>query len=81
VPVRILIFGNSGSGRSTLARELAREHGRSRDEQDAMLETLQEWVKGYYSRSDPWSYRTHRRIFDAFEGRKIERTQIGALPS
>lgn len=48
---------------------------RSRKEQDAMLEALQAWVKGYYERNDPWSYQAHRRIFDAFEGRKTERTE------
>lgn len=66
--MRSLIFGNSGSGKSTLARQL-----RSLGDQA--------WVAGYYERNDPWSYRAHRRIFDAFEGRKIERTLVGALPS
>ncbi|WP_290779650.1 hypothetical protein [Arenimonas sp.] len=33
---------------------------------------LQQWVAGYYDRDDAWSYREHRRIFDAFAGRKVE---------
>lgn len=45
----------------------------SREAQDAMLENLQAWVAGYYERRDSWSYAAHRRIFDAFPGRKSER--------
>jgi adenylate kinase family enzyme len=44
----------------------------SKQAQDAMFETLQDWVAGYYERQDPWSYRAHRQIYDAFEGRKRE---------
>jgi adenylate kinase family enzyme len=45
----------------------------SKQAQDAMLENLQAWVAGYYERQDQWSYQAHRRIFDAFPGRKCER--------
>lgn len=44
----------------------------SKKAQDAMLEQLQIWVAGYYERTDPWSYRVHRQIFDAFESPKTE---------
>ena len=44
----------------------------SQQAQDAMLDNLQAWVAGYYQRDDAWSYRAHRRIFDAFGGRKTE---------
>ena len=44
----------------------------SPEAQDAMLEGLQDWVRGYYTRSDAWSYAAHRAIFDAFEGDKLE---------
>ena len=40
--------------------------------QESMFENLQAWVAGYYDRGDPWSYRAHRRIFDAFAGNKRE---------
>lgn len=46
----------------------------SADEQDAMFETLQAWVAGYYDRADAWSYAAHRALFDAFDGRKTEYT-------
>ncbi|MFP7723643.1 AAA family ATPase [Lysobacter sp. A3-1-A15] len=49
----------------------------SKEAQDAMLETLQAWVGGYYERRDPWSYHAHRRIFDAFAGNKSERPGVG----
>lgn len=43
--------------------------------QDAMLANLQSWVAGYYQRDDAWSYRAHRRIFDAHRGVKVEYTE------
>lgn len=45
----------------------------SPEAQDAMLANLQAWVSGYHDREDAWSYRAHRRVFDAFQGRKAER--------
>jgi adenylate kinase family enzyme len=44
----------------------------SPEAQDAMLENLQAWVRGYYTREDAWSYAAHRRVFDAFAGVKSE---------
>ena len=48
--------------------------------QNTMLSQLQEWVAGYYQRKDPWSYRVHREMFDAFTGPKIEHRELGAYP-
>jgi adenylate kinase family enzyme len=48
----------------------------SREAQDTMLEPLLAWVAGYYTRGDEWSYAYHRRVFDAFAGRKTELTEI-----
>jgi adenylate kinase family enzyme len=45
--------------------------------QNAMLARLQEWVAGYYQREDAWSYRVHRKIFDAFSGPKVEHREVG----
>lgn len=42
-------------------------------QQDAMLDALQAWVAGYYTRSDDWSYAAHRRLYDAHDGPKRER--------
>lgn len=49
----------------------------SREAQDAMLDGLLEWVAGYYTRDDEWSYIYHRRVFDAFAGKKTEVTHLG----
>lgn len=49
----------------------------SREQQDSMLDVLQAWVASYYTRDDAWSYRAHRRLFDAHVGRKRE---YAALP-
>jgi adenylate kinase family enzyme len=50
----------------------------SREDQDAMLSKLQEWVVGYYQREDAWSYRAHREIFDSFTGPKVEYREAAA---
>lgn len=42
------------------------------EEQNAMLENLQEWVRTYSSRDDDCSYSSHRRVFDHFHGPKTE---------
>ena len=44
----------------------------SKAAQDEMLDALQAWVAGYYERQDSWSYHAHRRIFEAFSGRRRE---------
>ncbi len=53
--------------------------------QNAMLESLQAWVTGYYERDDDWSYRRHRQIFDAHSGPKREYIQpdqgLGDVPA
>lgn len=148
---RILIFGNSGSGKTTMARALAREHGLSHldldslawdslgvrrdpresagaisafvrdhaewvvegcygdllenvlpyasevrflnpgveacvancrarpwepekysspEEQNRMLEFLLNWVREYEHRTDEYSLRRHRQLFDSFSGPK-----------
>jgi adenylate kinase family enzyme len=46
----------------------------SAEAQDAMLDKLQDWVAGYYSRDDAWSLAAHRRVFDRHPGRKREAT-------
>ena len=48
-------------------------------EQDAMLETLQAWVAGYYEREDEWSYAAHRRIFDVHTGAKVELSELPSI--
>lgn len=46
----------------------------SMEQQNTMLAALQAWVADYYVRSDGWSYRAHRRIFDQHRGPKVEHT-------
>ncbi len=53
----------------------------SSEEQDAMLSALQSWVSGYYTRTDPWSYTYHRRIFDSHQGPKVEHMSMPPLGS
>ncbi len=72
-----LIFLNPGL-QACLANNRRREWEphkyKSLEEQNAMLDNLQRWVAGYYTRTDPWSYDAHRRIFDNHPGAKIELT-------
>ena len=46
----------------------------SAEAQHAMLDHLQAWVAGYYTRDDAWSLAAHRRVFDAHAGPKREFT-------
>jgi len=46
--------------------------------QNTMLDQLQKWVADYYQRTDAWSYRVHREIFNAFSGPKVEHHEISA---
>lgn len=43
-------------------------------EQDAMLEALQAWVAGYYTRDDAWSHAAHLQLFEHFDGAKLRLT-------
>jgi len=71
-----LVFLNPGCD-ACLANNLKRpwepHKYASREEQNSMLASLQDWVAEYYTRDDQWSYAAHRRIFDAHSGAKIER--------
>jgi adenylate kinase family enzyme len=44
----------------------------SKEKQDSMLPFLLDWVGKYYERDDAMSYKAHRRIFDAWQGAKLE---------
>jgi adenylate kinase family enzyme len=70
-----LVFLNPGLG-ACLANNRRRpwepHKYASIEQQDAMLEALQAWVAEYYTRTGPWSYETHRRIFNSHTGTKIE---------
>lgn len=48
----------------------------SKEAQDAMLANLQAWVASYYERDDAWSYRAHRRIFEAHAGPKVVHREL-----
>ena len=76
----LLVFLNPGMD-TCLANNLKRpwepHKYASHELQNTMLGQLQEWVAGYYQRTDAWSYTVHREIFDAFTGPKIEHRQMG----
>lgn len=46
----------------------------SKQQQDENLAMLIEWVKDYDARNDEFSLKSHRRLFDRFDGIKTERT-------
>jgi len=72
-----LLFLNPGR-EVCVARNRQRPHEpekyASKADQDGMLENLIEWVRSYYTRTDPWSYAFHRRVFDQHAGNKREVT-------
>lgn len=72
-----MVFMNPGE-RTCLSNCLARpweaHKYASKEEQDAKLAFLLDWVRGYYSRSDDMSLQAHRRLFDSYAGKKREIT-------
>lgn len=53
----------------------------SAEAQNSRLAFLLDWVRGYYHRDDELSLAAHRRIFEAFPGRKNELTSAVDLPA
>lgn len=51
----------------------------SKDAQDAILDTLQHWVRGYGERDDAWSLRAHRALLDGHAGDKRELVDPAAI--
>jgi hypothetical protein len=59
-----------------LARPWEPEKYSSKEEQDARLDFLLQWVREYESRTDEYSLFRHRLLFDDFEGPKREFTAV-----
>ena len=43
----------------------------SKEEQDANLEMLIDWISQYNQRTDTFSEKSHRALYDAFQGKKM----------
>lgn len=56
------------------ARPWEPEKYSSKEEQDANLENLIAWVRGYETREDEYGLQQHRALFDSFSGNKREMT-------
>jgi adenylate kinase family enzyme len=52
---------------------------RSKEEQDANLAFLLEWVADYYRRDGSMSLRAHREVFDGYGGKKREIVDEGGV--
>ena len=61
-------------GEDVLVPDLAgwRREYPSPEAQDENLEMLIGWVREYATRQDEFSLRSHRRLFDGFQGDKVE---------
>lgn len=57
-------------------RPWERKKFNSPEEQNANLENLIAWVRDYTTRTDEYGLLQHRRLFDSFQGRKIEFTRV-----
>jgi adenylate kinase family enzyme len=51
----------------------------SKQEQDAGLPFLLDWVAAYYTREGPLSLRAHRQVYDAYAGPKVELQRVPQL--
>jgi len=70
-----LIFLNPGTQQcveNCIARPWEPHKYESAEEQDKNLKMLIDWVQSYESRADEFSLQAHRRLFDGFEGDKVE---------
>ena len=54
------------------ARPWEPEKFESREAQDSNLENLLAWVREYETRSDEYGLKQHRKLFESFEGHKVE---------
>lgn len=63
------------------ARPWEPEKFRSKNEQDANLANLIEWVAAYDTRSDEYGLRRHRALYKAFNGKKRELTHLSQYES
>jgi len=48
----------------------------SMEAQQGKLDFLLQWVAQYYTRDDSCSYHWHRRVYDGFDGNKVEITTL-----
>ena len=72
-----MVFMNPGEAAclsNCLARPWEAHKYASKEEQDAKLALLLDWVCRYYARSDHMSLQAHRRLFDSYNGNKREIT-------
>ena len=70
--VRFLNPGVEACVANCLARPWEPEKYSSKEEQDKRLEFLIRWVREYETRTDEYSLRRHRILFDDFQGPKQE---------
>jgi len=47
----------------------------SKEAQDANLNMLIKWIEEYKTRSDSFSYKSHRRFYESFQGKKVAYTE------
>ena len=52
----------------------------TREEQDAMLDALVDWVRQYETRDDEYGLTRHRAVFDGFAGVKLEYLDLTPPP-
>jgi adenylate kinase family enzyme len=72
-----LVFLNPGIEaclRQARTRDWEPEKFRDKHAQDAMLETLLEWIQTYETRTDEFGLSRHRALFDGFASKKREFT-------
>ena len=70
--VRFLNPGPAVCAANCRTRPWEPEKYASKEEQDAKLAFLLEWVQQYETRDDEYSLGAHRRLFDSFAGAKRE---------
>lgn len=70
--IRFLNPGVETCVENSLLRPWEPEKYASKDDQDARLAFLIDWIRDYETRTDEYSLARHRRLFDDFRGAKRE---------
>ncbi|MDH5681382.1 MAG: ATP-binding cassette domain-containing protein [Spirochaetota bacterium] len=78
-----MIFLNPGTEqclKNNLSRPWEPHKYPSIEAQNSNLAMLQNWVRQYDARDDEYSLSSHRKVFDEYQGKKVEYSQLSDVP-
>ena len=79
--IHFLNPGTAACVSNCMARPWEPTKHESKEAQDSLLPFLIEWVEQYATRTDEYSLAQHRQLFERFNGRKVEHSQLSDFAS